>query len=235
MAVAKVYVGGSWVEAKWKDHDGTGWVERGKAWDGSEWVDIGGAVPVTIDAVGPGGAVNGAAATWTHTATGNAVVVFAMGWRIGGTVTALSAAYDGSPMTLLDEIVVSSDQRVGVFGLLNPPVGAKTVSVSTAGSGGTIQNRGNSLSYNDVAAFVGTAKSSGTGTTASLIVPSAAGELIAQGFFGPNGSTGYTQTLRAAAPAGWHVGDADGAASVSFGLTLAFSSAWQAIAVRMKP
>lgn len=198
---------------------------------------------ISFDAAGPSATeLSAAPVVMPHTCAGEGRAVIAVGvaMRVTGSpsITALSATYDGQPMTLLDEIVITSGyaQRCGIFGILNPPAGTKNISFSHTGSGGTtIGSVVNALSYNGVASFGGAAKQSGTGTSASMTVSSAPGEVVSQAFIAMEGSTGYSQTLRANAPTNWYMGDAPGAGSVNFTLGMPANIAWHGLAARLVP
>jgi hypothetical protein len=109
---------------------------------------------VQVDAVGPGATgTNGTSPlTWTHTASGTnrAVVVGVSQMDATFTANNVTATYDGTSMTLLG--AVRSDNAVNgvalLFGLVNPPTGAKTVSVQR--NSGSFNFIGGSISFTGV-------------------------------------------------------------------------------------
>lgn len=209
-------------------------------------------MPVTFDAVGGGNIANNSFnpninITWTHTCSGaNRAVIVAFSSRCGGQTPSgqtRTVTYDGAAMTLLATITYGSDEFTEIYGLLNPPTGAKTVSV-TVGNGSNTGRAlaGSSTSWNNVASFGATATNSGTGTTASLSsMASAVNEIVAQAFGVVSASfTSYSQTQRYNGQSGdafarCLIGDVAGASTVSFSSAISTSAAWGAVAARLLP
>lgn len=199
-------------------------------------------IPVTYDATGAGGSVNGAIAgtmSWSHTISGNAVVA-AVSLQSSLSTTTVSAKVGSTAMTLLGTgpQFTSSGFYISVvlFGLLNPPTGTQTLSATM--SSGTNYCEANSVSYRNVAAFGSSVSGSGTSSAPALSVASGVHQMVAEAFttFNTN-PTGYTQTTRyslnVASPARpFLIGDAPGAPTVSF--SAAACDLWSAIAVPMQ-
>jgi hypothetical protein len=131
------------------------------------------------------------------------------------------------------------------FGLLDPPTGEQTITLTLAGDTGDID--ANCISHSGVSGFGTAVVASGTGTAMSHTVTSgAANETIAQAFAGPVGSattaviSGYNRTTHFNGPGGAAgnpllIGDAPGAGSVAFTATSATGGDefWASIAVAL--
>lgn len=212
-----------------------------------------GVAPPVFDAVGAGvtGAGTAKVVTETHllAASVSAIVV---GAHVGGTST-------GTP-TVTAKIGTTTIPQLGspevyfspgtnawqlvLFGLISPPTGSQTITVTC--SAGTNDVAVNSVSYFDVSSFGTVVGTSGTGTSPSHTVTSAANKRIFQ-MFGNSGTTAgafsaYNQTSRynKAAVSSVNgptlIGDAPGAASVVFSATTASTpNGWGSIAVPMNP
>lgn len=247
MAVAKVYSGGSWVEAKWKDHDGSAWVERGKVWDGSAWVDIGAAGPVQHGSTGAGNSAQGGSGSgsvftsWTQTVAAGETAVL-VGVYVGGpraNSNAASATCGGQAMTKLVQVTWGSGNVTAIFGLLDPPTGNQTVSVTGTWNSQVLQN-GNtvvasSASYENVGNFGATQSASGSGSQPSVTIASAANRM-AFSMIATNSLVAYSsvnQTHRWDNGGRHVIQDAAGASSINFGVTYpsTFGLGWGATAV----
>ncbi|WP_406813972.1 hypothetical protein [Mycobacterium sp. M23085] len=203
--------------------------------------------PVTYDAVGAG-ATHGGAATTTesHTlgASATAIVVLVSIYSSSGTPT-VSAQIGSTTLTALGNTGLVSGVGLWLFGLINPPTGTQTVSVTVSG-GATDVTAFNSVSYSNVSSF-GTVQTASTpsGSSVTQTVSAAALNKVVQAF--TNGTAGsgsfsaYSQTQRSnIASSGSNealvIGDAAGAASVTFSATAPNSgSSTTAIAVPLIP
>jgi hypothetical protein len=129
------------------------------------------------------------------------------------------------------------------FGLLNPPAGPQTVSLSVDRPGSTsVSIEGCSVSYTQVSAFVSPASSvAGTETGTGLLqtITSAVNEMIVQMFTAASGQiNGYSQRPRYTGTAnniGFVIGDAPGAPTVQFTASRADGADYAALAVRLTP
>lgn len=165
------------------------------------------AAPVgpTFGAVGPSSA--GATATntntlsWSHTASGtNPAVIVGVA---SGTDCTLTATYGGVAMTALGKAesgTIGGSGFVQLFGLLNPPTGAQTVTVTASVS--SISLIGGSISYTGVQSF-GTAVTGSFGdnatlpTSVSLTVPgTTSGNIVVDAVATGTGVTSSTATNR---------------------------------------
>lgn len=203
---------------------------------------------VTYDATGAGNIspVNGATSLpWSHTIAGNAVVVLVTSWAPGTSET-VTAQVGSTSMSLLASItnIYHFDNYLSVyaFGLLNPPTGAQTVSISITD---TSQVVANSVSYNDVDSFGTPVTASALDGSPAMAAASSSGDMLAQifGAYAPTTFSTYSQTQR------WVqgtesfqglatvVGDAPGATSVTFTATESGSpnTAWGGIIVPLNP
>jgi hypothetical protein len=191
------------------------------------------------------GFINSLNIAWTHTATGTerAVLVGFTSNNVGQSPASQtkSVTYDGSPMSQLITVDVNSDTFIQIWGLLNPPTGAKTVSVTISQAANTgRQLIGSSVSYTRVNSFGATSSNTGSGTALTQTVSSSSAEKIFQVFGCFALQSAYNQTLRVTSQvpannADVLLGDANGAASVNFASTGSLSGAWAGAAVRLIP
>lgn len=188
--------------------------------------------PVLYDATGAGQSAASGNLSWSHTIGTGATAVLV---GLTGAGTSPTAKVGATSMTSLATIVVATGIRIRVFGLLNPPTGTQTITVTTPGN----TSGANSVSYNNVTSFGTGVTASGTGTSASQTVSSGARQMVFQ-MFGSDGAvlgdnfTLYNKTQR------WNddvnefpivIGDAAGAASVNFTATAPGAANWAGIAV----
>lgn len=201
---------------------------------------------VSYDATGTGGTGSGSTSTYTATGThecsGSAVVVAVSASSFSGSISSCTVTYGGQPMTLLgsDTAGGASYSCVYLFGILNPPTGSQTISVSASGTymiGLTMT----SVSYHGVVSF-GTAVSVTGATNPPTHTVSAheEGSMIAHtvGLFANASVLTYNQTLRSARNTTYSSicqGDAEGAPSVTFSPTFSSHTAWACIAVELIP
>lgn len=197
-------------------------------------------LPVAYDATGGGSGVVGTSTSWTHNIAANAVTL--SGYLQATNTTAVPTAnVGGTSMTLLG-VSPKYGPTAGyyfwsfIFGLLNPPTGNQTITISasTAAAVGA-----NSVSYKNVGSFGTFTSTQGTSSAPVLSVPSAPGQMVVETFatWSTNPS-GYTQTSRYTqnvnSPArGLLVGDAPGASTVSF--SASSCDEWTAAAVPLLP
>jgi hypothetical protein len=211
------------------------------------------ATAVTFDAAGHGGSntgTNTATATWSHTAVGgpNAAVVVGLRWtdNIGFGTPTRTVTYGGTPMASLGVIGLNNAALTApiggyqeFFGLLDPPAGVQTVSVTVSRNAAlSVAVTASSVSYLEVSAFgpAASVAGSGAGTSLSQTVSSAVNEMVVQ-MFGASGAIGsYNETVRFNDEAnGFVIGDAPGAASVSFAATRAAGVDYAGSALRLTP
>lgn len=195
--------------------------------------------PVTYDATGAGATGHVTSLSWSHTigAQAKAVIVAA---TMEGTGTA-TAKVGSTSMTQLAG-PVGDYSGIGdylvMFGLLNPPTGAQTVSITF---GGTDYAAANSVSYLNVSSFGSPVTATGNSASLAVTATSASGQMVAQAFAGLQSTiSSYNQTSRYNAPyaSGVHqpllIGDAPGASTVNFTASQT-SNPWAAAAVPLKP
>jgi hypothetical protein len=177
--------------------------------------------------------------SYSHTIAGNAILVGASLYGPGttsvtvGGVTATplySLEYDGSASTLW----------VAVYGLLNPPKGAKTVQITSAGA----QIAVGSVSYFNAGSFGSPTPNTGAGTTASQSISQLSGRMVFQalsGNFGSSSFSSYSQTVRSnqAASAGTNlpllIGDAGSSGALTLSATQPGSVTWGGILIPVLP
>lgn len=157
--------------------------------------------------------------------------------------TIITAKCGTTPMTLLASNKWRNNTSPVIFGLLNPPTGLQSVSVTVASGAGTAGIYMNSAAYVNVSGFGTAAVGGSTSTSTSLaqtVSTGALGNLIFQLFviLSATASTigNYNQAPRWATPAVSSAalfGDAPGAASVPFTATVTASPTygWGAAAV----
>lgn len=164
---------------------------------------------VAVDTVGPGssgttgGSAGSTALTWSHTASGsNTAVIVGVsqmdGALVGGQIT---VTYGGSSMTFLGARA-SNDTTAGaawLFGLVNPPTSAQTVSVQA--SGGTYGFIAGSISFTGVdqttpfdTAVTGAGDNNGGTNPPSVTVSSATGDMVVDILVYGNPINGVTGT-----------------------------------------
>ncbi|WNG92621.1 hypothetical protein [Mycobacterium sp. ITM-2016-00318] len=206
---------------------------------------------VTFDTVSGGhtdSGIGNASTTWSHTASGNAAaVVVGVRWsQTGGigtptrTVTYGAGAMQSLGARGLNDEAVNAISGVyeEFFGFRNPPTGAQTVSVTVDRTASNLSFEACSVSYAQVSAFVPAPPVFGTeaGTTMTQPVNSAMKEMVVQMFATASGPiTAYNQTLRFTSTNGMLIGDAPGAAAISFTATRASGVDYAGLAVRLTP
>jgi hypothetical protein len=210
------------------------------------------AVPsVTFDTVSGGHTDSGlgeASTTWPHTASGNAAaVIVGVRWSqtagVGTptrTVTYGAGAMQSLGVRGLNDDAINAFTGVyeELFGFRNPPTGAQTVSVTVDRTASNLSVEACSVSYAQVSGFVPATPVSGTesGTSMTQPVNSATNEMVVQMFATASGAiTGYNQTLRFTGANGFLIGDAPGAAAISFTATRASGVDYAGLAVRLTP
>ncbi|MGE5696744.1 MAG: hypothetical protein ACM4D3_16385 [Candidatus Sericytochromatia bacterium] len=212
----------------------------------------------TFDVSGTGATdsgFNGATATWTHTASGNSrAVLLGLRWAHTGPLInpqapVRTATYGGATMQSLGVFGLNNVSLTAVngvyhefFRLLNPPAGPQAVSIAVSRSGASINISGNSVSYVEVSVFGPVSSVAGSEAGTSLppqpqTVSSATNETVVQMFNTASGAiTGYNQTLRVDDGAnGFVIGDAPGAATVTFTANRAAGVDYAGLAVRLMP
>jgi hypothetical protein len=208
---------------------------------------------VTFDAAGAGSSgsdLNSVTITWSHTASGDSrAVVVGLRWAhtAGVGSPTRTVTYGVTPMTSIGVIGLNNAAITALngtyhefFGLLAPPTGVQTVSLTVSRTGAlSVAVTGSSVSYVEVSAFGSVASVAGTeaGTALSQTVSSAVHEMVVQMFSTASGAIGgYDQTLRFDDGAnGFVIGDARGAASVPFIASRANGVDYAGLAVRLAP
>ncbi len=206
---------------------------------------------VTFDTASTGHTGSGlgdASTTWSHTASGNAAaVVVGVRWsQTGGigtptrTVTYGAAAMQSLGVRGLNDQAINAFSGVyeELFGLRNPPTGGQTISVTVDRTASNLSLQACSVSYAKVSGFGLVSSVFGTeaGTSLTQTVISAVNEMVVQMFATASGSiTGYNQSSRYASANGLLIGDAPGAAAISFAATRADGVDYAGLAVRLTP
>ena len=157
--------------------------------------------------------------------------------------------YVGSTAYPLKLISVTPDYHAGgassyvyLFGCLNPPKGAVTISMSNPSS----YTCANSMAYSGVGSFAPVKGVIGTGTAPLMGVSAPANQMVIGAIGSYNDTpapTNFTQTLRTIMPQigsvclNMTVGDAmsSGTAPLTFGATLSSSQNWGVVAARLVP
>lgn len=197
---------------------------------------------VAFDAVGPnsGGATSSASSTlsWSHTCTGSNLLltVNAIMSAAPESGQTLSVTYNGVSMNSVLGIVEADPANGGNHGYLNmfylaaPATGANTVLVTMVGTVSGVILLGGSVSFtgvDQVTPVSNAVSAGGVGTSASLSVSSAAGNMVIDGICNGTGAPASTQTTRwseAVNSSRWSgnggQSSAAGAASVNMGYTI---------------
>lgn len=173
------------------------------------------------------------------TSGSNRVGIVAVGGVSFGTNGVSGVTWNGVAMTLVDQL--KPDMAASLWYIVNPPTASSTVTITFDG---LWQGYGIVASYQDVDQVtpIGTAaKTSGTGSTASLSVTSATGELVvdALGYYSlvPTVGSGQTQVGNGSNAGGdrWGAHSYEsGAASVTMDWT-GSGSVWSIVGVSLKP
>ena len=199
----------------------------------------------TYDSVGAGAAGLGTTRSYTHTvgADAKAVVLYMNTSSASYSATVApspTVTFGGQAMTLLGRVYAFNDGSTWTwlcaYGLLNPPTGAQTVSVSLANSYTAV----NSVSYNDVVGFGAATVKTATSTNPTITSPSATGRKVVSGAI-----AAYTQAMSAVTPNqrsiqnysngvsyGLAIGDGDGPYGNTVACTAA-SGSWGAVTVEL--
>jgi len=200
---------------------------------------------VVYDSTGAGtNSVNtvGTSFSWTHNISGNAVIVGANLFGGTGTVAISSVKIGTTSLNLIGsyQYVSTYPYTSYFYGLLNPPTGSQTFSVSVNSAGGNaVAIAVDSVSYFNVSSFGTMATVTGSGTSVAQTINGIKSQnrVVNLIFPATNGTiSGYNKTQRYNVPGanGAYVpnllGDALGASSVTFSATCA-SGAWASSAV----
>jgi hypothetical protein len=199
---------------------------------------------VAYDSTGVGSSANGATVTWTHTigATANCLIV--------GCVSATTfsdnvptAKVGSTYLKLLGMSYWDTNRFTLIWGLMNPPTGSQTITVT----GATSYTGANSVAYSGVGGFSAPTYATGSGTSISAPVSGGVeGGLIVQ-VLGNNSTgslfTNYSQTarvnIRLATMYGLLIGDnatqPDDNTSVTFTATEASAWPWGSASVVLYP
>ena len=209
---------------------------------------------VAYDSTGAGatgalGAAGTKTISWSHTIGPQANCVIVAGVAlIGGATPNVSATCGATSMTNVG-MVKNWDTSPGnystvFFMLKNPPTGIQTISFSST-DGTASYLVANSVAYRNVGSYEFLATNNGNGTSLTQgPLGSSASRMIVQAFSNNTTGvsiTGYSQTQRwsqqgvANVNACMVIGDAPGAASVSFAASCATSAKWGAVALSLTP
>ncbi len=159
---------------------------------------------VAFDAVGPssaGTAASGTSLSWSHTCTGSNLVLVvgvAIG-IIGDSGKSASATYNGVAMTSAGVVHsgAGTDGFVQMFYLAGPATGANTVAITI--TGGSVDITGGSVSFtgaHQTTPLINIATNTGVGTTASVSVTNASGNMVVDALCdgaGVNAGSGTTE------------------------------------------
>lgn len=199
--------------------------------------------PVNYDATGASNSSGGTTSlTFSHTATAGATVILWVRTANSSANSAITATYGSSSMTQVGSVYTMGasggyTHYLAAFSLSGAPGGAQTVTVSPAVSSFV---KANTVSYTNVTSIgapVTNGSASGSSWSVSGIA-SATGHMVTQCFSSASSPSlsSYNQTSRWSSTSGtWaatmQIGDAPGAASVSFTETASASSIWGAMAI----
>ena len=186
----------------------------------------------------------------SHNITGNALIVSVDLGYYQQANPSVSASINGVPLTLLRQqnnwwaSQGSQSSSIAVFGMLNPPNGPQTITLTVSNPNFYGTGTANSVSYSGVSSF-GTvttaAATGGAATVTSQWIPT--GSMCFNTFqaykYNASGSlTAYNQTTRANTSVaylnsmGYLIGDAQGAGGkITFTATAATAEAWYGITV----
>lgn len=199
---------------------------------------------VAYESTGAGSSANGATVTWTHTigATANCLIVGCVSaTTFSGNVP--TAKVGSTYLKLLGMSYWDTNRFTLIWGLMNPPTGSQTITVT----GATSYTGANSVAYSGVGGFSAPTYATGSGTSISAPVSGGVeGGLIVQ-VLGNNSTgslfTNYNQTarvnIRLTSMYGLLIGDnatqPDDNTSVTFTATEASAWPWGSASVVLYP
>ena len=202
---------------------------------------------VAFESIGAGGSLQGSPVTWSHTigASANCLIV---GITTATFLYAIPTCQVGSTYLKLLGIQpydIANNRFILLWGLMNPPTGVQTITVTGASS----YTGGNSVAYSRVGGFSAPTYTNGTGTSiSSLATGGVEGGIIVQALGSnatPTGAlfTNYSQTarvnMRTATMFGLLVGDnasqPDDNSSVTFTASQGTAWAWGSDTVVLYP
>ena len=199
---------------------------------------------VTFDAAGAGGTGTGTTVnfSWPHTITGNCLIV-AVALYTAGSSTGETVKVGSTTVPVIGSYNYAANSYVHFWGMMNPPTGPQTISLSYNGSAAQYVAAASVSYFNAGSIATALGSNTGTGTAATQTVAAALGQMIVQAFTnnGAANFSGYNQNQRAniSFVSGVNntllVGDAPGAASVVFNATASASVAWGAASVIVSP
>jgi hypothetical protein len=169
------------------------------------------------------------------------VVAVTIGQMVPDSPTVMSLQFAGRPMTFLGAATGITQVRTELWGLVDPPVGSSGVDLRLTGSGAVVAG---SVSFRNVDPAGPTrpvVTGLGTGTVASVVVPSAAGEYVVDAY----GGLDAVPTVGAGQSVHWDernavVGASSGRAGVPTSTVMAWdhggvARAWVMTAIALKP
>lgn len=188
-----------------------------------------------------GGAVSPITRSTTHTRDANDTYAFVFAFFEGVDSTALSgytrsATYGGVSMTDMGSVDMGTGRNrswLQVWQLASPASGAQTVSVTATKSGTFSWGQMICVTYGNIGSVGSLLTNTATSGNAAHTVSSASGRRIVQAFASDGTLGTYNQTQRATDGQFMRVGDAPGAASVSFSATA--SAFWGSLAFELLP
>ena len=198
---------------------------------------LGFTTPPSYDSVGAGYTSGGSGGSWSHTMVNASVICVSI---MCGAASGATVNIDGTinvPQVGPVVTIGSNAQYLYMFALTKPPQGAHTINVVNANA----YLVGGSVAYRNAWVVDPLQSATGSGTTETQVVTASTGSLVVQVFaaYGSQAQSGYNQTARYY---GWGngstwpmmMGDAPGAASVTFTATMS-NSAWAGVAVVLRP
>lgn len=143
---------------------------------------------VAYDATGTGDKKTATSWTWTHTIAADANAIVVLVGEVSAPVPSFIVKCGGVDMGLIGECSAyhfdgAYYSSVHLYGLLNPPTGTKTMTVTTSPAYGASAGC-NSVSYKNVASFGSEVTNRGTTATPTITVPTTPGGMIVGGFGG---------------------------------------------------
>jgi hypothetical protein len=199
---------------------------------------------VGFDSAGAGYVGTSASPSWSHTITGNCLIIPVLysGSVSGGTTATCKVGSTTVPLlgSVPDYHSLSGTmETLLLFGMMDPPTGVQTITLSYTGISSAAAG---SMSYLNVASIGTPVTATGTGTALSLTVPSAAGNMVVNAFSDYSSTfSAYSQTSRtlrnyvSGSNFTFQAGDAPGAASVPFAVTASAANPWGGIGVTLTP
>lgn len=182
--------------------------------------------------------------SWTHNSAGGANTVVIIGLMFLGSgpmsmnSSTRSVTYGSTPASFLGYSALQGGGFTALYAVWNPASGSQTITATASSStGGPLMFKGGSISYTGVGAIGEVNGTDGTGPTVTQTAVSASGRRLVHVAGSASTIASYSQTARytEATTYAFVMGDAVGAASVTFSYTTGSGVIWGSSIVELFP